>query len=136
MSSGFAGNYDHPSYITHQMDNLGKSTAGSAGTSLQVAYPSNVRIRNAAFVVNTAGSTVTAAVSLYASNQAATTTTLLGTLTLGTSTANTVTTIGDLNYALANTNFIFLKNSADSAIVVTPTLEVHIDPNSGTWSGP
>ena len=136
MSSGFAGNYDHPSYITHQMDNLGKSTAASAGTSLQVAYPSNVRIRNASFVVNTAGLTATAAVSLYASNQAVTTTTLLGTLTLGTSTANTVTTIGDLNYALTNTNFIFLKNSADSAIVVTPTLEVHIDPNGGTWSGP
>ena len=128
------GNYDHPSYITRQMDNLGATTAAANGTSLMGAYPMDVRLRRITALVKTAGAT--AGAYIYPMILTGTVTTTLGTLTMGTSTANTVVQLADVNTLLPTGSLLFMKNGTDTANVDIMTIELHGDPVTGTWTGP
>ena len=98
------GNYDHPSYLTRQYDFIGKTTAGanSLQTALYAAYPNAIRLRNAAALVNVAGTSATTGnavqvlcigtctqISTAGVQTVGTGTTTLGSIVLGTSAANT-----------------------------------------------
>ena len=128
------GNYDHPSYITRQMDNLGATTAGANGTSLITVYPMDERIRRISAVVLTAGAT--AGTYLYPMILTGTTTTTLGTMTMGTSTANTVVQLADVNTLLPTSSLLFVKNGTDATGKSSVTVELHGDPTTGTWGAP
>ena len=124
-----AGNYTHPSYLTRQQINLGKSVAGNAGTSCYFSTPvSNFRVRNVAAIVQTAGTSVT------------TCTVLNGTASIGTiaitsaAAAGSVFTSGDLNTTVTAGTALSLKNGTDATSVVQVVAEIYLDP-AATWTG-
>lgn len=125
------GGYDHPSYITHQMVHLGKTTAGASGVK-RFSFPSAVRLRNASAVVETAGTSDTAGNLLIFKNG----TTSIGQIQLGSSTAGVVGTSGDLNSALAAGSVFSITNGTDATGVASAAVELTIEPNGGTWSAP
>lgn len=129
------GPYDHPSYLTRQMLNIGRTVAGSAGTSplIWFAFPNAVRARTLTAVVGTAGTATTATLTLQ--NVSGTTTTSIGVLTLSTATVNQVVTSSDLNTTLAAGSLNYLLNGADTVAVANVFLQYHIDPTTGTWTG-
>lgn len=128
------GNYDHPSYITRQMDNLGATTAGANGTSLVSGYPMDERLRRFTATVLTAGTT--AGTYLYPMIITGTTTTTLGTMTMGTSAANTVVQLADVNTLLPTGSVLFMKNGTDATGKSIVVIELHGDPTTGTWGAP
>ena len=127
-------NYNHPSYITRQMEFLGATTAGANGTSLVQAAPTAMRVRRATTVVKTAGTASTAAVNVISLN--GTTTSTLGSVTVGTAAANTVFNIADMNFALAAGALLYFTNGADATGVSNVMIEWHLDPNGGQWNTP
>jgi hypothetical protein len=125
MAATSQGAYDHPSYITRQQLFIGRTVAGAAGTSCQVGFPvSTMRIRNVAFTVITANTSVT------------TNTVLAGTASIGTivvtsaAAANTISTSGDLNYTLTQGTALSIKNGTDATGVGSIMVECSIDPAS------
>ena len=137
------GNYDHPSYLTRQQINLGKTTAGSAGTTILYSPTvSNMRIRQVAAAVvvagtNTGANTSAGSVTLfaYSTNTGATGTASIGIITPGANARLTPASLsGDLNYTL-NTGFVLgAVNGTDAQLSVQLTAEMYIDPSS-TWTG-
>jgi hypothetical protein len=127
------GNYDHPSYLTRQMEVLGKTTAGASGTSLPFSFPVDIRARQLSVVVATAGTTAGAKVNLISLN--GTTTTTVGSVATSTSTANTVLTSTDMNTIVTAGSLMYLTNGTDATSVAYASLHFHVDP-SGTWVGP
>lgn len=129
------GNYDHPSYLTRQMFNIGRTVAGSAGTTAGIffSFPFAIRARQLQAVVGTAGTATGAAVSLV--HVSGTTTTTDGTLTLSTNTANSVLTSTDFNATIPANSLCYLLNAADTVVVANVGLHYHIDPTTGTWTG-
>lgn len=142
------GPIDHPSYLTRQQIFLGKSVAGSGGTSCTFATPtSNLRVRNLTAVVVTAGTSAgtghkaviqvvgTCTTSANQANGTASTgTTVLATLTLSSAAANAVATTGDLNVTLNAGAVIQAINGTDVTGVYNLVAEGYIDPLS-TWTG-
>lgn len=123
------GAYTHPSYLTRQQINLGKSTAGASGTSCYFSTPvSNFRVRNVAAIVQTAGTSVT------------TNTILNGTTSIGTivvtsaAPAGSVFTSGDLNATVTSGTALSFKNGTDATCVVQVVAECYLDP-SAVWTG-
>jgi tellurite resistance protein TehA-like permease len=125
MAATSQGAYDHPSYITRQQIFLGRTIAGAAGTSCQVGFPvSAMRIRNIAFNVITANTSVT-------TNTVLAGTTSIGTIVVGSAAAvNSVSTSGDLNYTLAQGTVLSIKNGTDATGVGSIMVECAIDPAS------
>lgn len=125
------GPVDHPSYITHGMISLGRTTAGNANVS-RFSFPSAIRVRNFSATVITAGTSDTAGHLLIIKNG----TSSIGAIILGSSTANAVATSGDLNSTLAVGSVLSITNGTDATGVASVTFESHIDPTTGTWNGP
>lgn len=126
-----SGNYDHPSYLTRQMVTLGKSVAGANGTSCYKAFPTaNMRIRNVAAVVVTAGTSSGSGHQAIILNG----TTSIGSIALGTSAIGSVSTSGDLNTTINAGTAISVKNGTDATGVYDIVAEMYIDPASG-WTG-
>ena len=128
------GQYDHPSYITRQMDNLGVTTSGANGTSLRVAYAPTMRLRRVQCVVQVAGTATTNQVNII--NLNGTTTTTVGSVVLSTSAVNTVVAGTDFNYTVPTGSLLYVTNGADATGVTGVTYEVHLDPLLGTWGAP
>ena len=126
-----AGPYDHPSYLTRQMIPLGKSVAGANGTSCYKAFPTaNMRIRNVAAVVVTAGTSATSGNKCILLNG----TTSIGEIVLGTSAAGVIGTSGDINATITAGTTLSCKNGTDATGVYDVVAEMYIDPASG-WTG-
>lgn len=131
------GNYDHPSYITRQMLNLGNTTAGAGGTSARRQFPWPIRVRSIVAGVVTAGTVVGtgvgaagACVSLLNNGTAIGTSTVV----LSTNAAGVFGTAGDMNFTLAAGNTLSVVNGTDATLVANVGVEWHIDP-SATWLG-
>lgn len=139
------GAYDNPSYLTRQQIVLGVTTAGANGSSLltPLSPTSAIRVRNAAAVVITSGSSSTTGAQVIFGcvgtctqfgttgvGTVGTATTTLGTIALGTSTVGVVATSGDLNVTINQGAYIYCKNGTDATEVARVILEAHIDPNS------
>lgn len=125
------GNYDHPSYITHQMICMGVTKAGN-GAIQQIGFPSTVRVRNIAAAVVTAGTTTGAASGLTIKNG----TSSVGFIGLSTSAAGVVATSGDLNTTIVAGSALSFTNGVDATVVATVTAELYLDPVLGTWNAP
>lgn len=144
------GPIDHPSYLTRQQNALGLVASGGSKTQQLFAAPaSNIRFRNAAVLVNTAGTGATATLALFAvgtgtqfpaaGSTSTTTTTFTTTLTLGTATASTsaagtVLTLGDLNFTLNQGGRLVAVTGADATFQAGVNVESYVDPLS-TWTG-
>lgn len=128
------GNYDHPSYIARQMDNLGVTTAGANGTSIMATYPMDMNVRRMSALVVTAGTT--AGAFLYPMIFTGTTTTTLGTITLTTNTANSVIQLADVNTLIPTGSLFGFKNGTDATGKAIMTVEIHGNPLTGTWAAP
>lgn len=142
-----AGPYDHPSYLTRQSITLGATTAGANGTSQTHTFPNQMRVRNVAAIVRTAGTSATTGnqvivgvvgtctqIGTNGTNTIGTATTTLGTIALGTSTALSTGTSGDLNTVLNAGAVLYLKNGTDATGVADVVGELHVDP-SAVWVG-
>jgi hypothetical protein len=130
------GNYDHPSYVARQMDNLGPVTAGANGTSLVGGYPMDMRLRRMSATVVTAGTSAGAGNAIYPMILTGTVTTTLGTFTMGTLAANTVVALPDVNTLLPTGSLFFAKNGTDATGKSILVAEMHGDPLTGTWGTP
>lgn len=141
------GNYDHPSFLTRQQISLGKSVAGANGTGCIKGFPaSNIRIRNIAAAVVTAGTSAGAGheALIYCLGTCTTTTTgvgtqgtgttALGTCTIGTSSVGQVLTTGDVNAIINQGSIIFAKNGTDATGVYDLVAEAYLD-QSASWTG-
>lgn len=149
------GNYDHPSYLTRQQINLPKTTAGAGGTSLGAIFGiSNIRLRNAAGVVATAGTVGTGASgeaiiqalgtgiiqypNVGGTNALSTSTGVvtLGTIGFGTGalTKNFMATTGDMNALLPAGSQLFVVGGTDATIVSQVQIEAYVDAQA-TWTG-
>jgi hypothetical protein len=121
------GNYDHPSYLTRQMVQLGRTTAGATGTSAYFGAVSNFVVRKVALTVQIAGTAAT------------TSTVLSGTTSIGTiaitsaAVAGTVFTSADLNTLVTAGNALSIKNGADATHVVQAVAEAYLDVQA-TWT--
>ena len=129
------GNYDHPSYLTRQMFQIGRTVAGAAGTNatLFFSFPFQFRARQLVAVVGTVGTNSTAGSNLvYVSG---TTTTTAGSVLTGTSTAGSVVVGTDMNATIPANSLCYIQNAGTDALQVNSlALHWHIDP-AGTWVG-
>jgi len=130
-----SANYDHPSFITRQMESFGKTTAGASGTSVLAVYPTAMRVRRVSASITTVGTSsgAGAALGLYAYDGTTTTTASATLFTLGSSTVNTMFTSADLNFAVPAGGMLFAKNGTDASSVVNLTAEIHLDPTTASW---
>jgi hypothetical protein len=128
------GNYDHPTYITRQMDSAGLTTVGNGGTSLTQGFPMDIMFRGFSAAVVTAGTT--AGMTLTAYSLVGTVTTSLAAVTLTTSVANTVVTSPDPNALIPAGGLLFYKNGTDATGKANITQTFHGSPSSGTWGAP
>jgi hypothetical protein len=127
-------NYDHPTFITRQMDNLGKTTAGASGTSLITAYPTAVRLHRVAVAVASQGTSAGVAVNVI--NLSGTTTTTAAAIALSSATATvgyTSVTAGDLNFSIPAGSITYITNGTDATGVSSVTLELTLDPTLASW---
>src|SRR5271168_2480929 len=142
------GNYDHPSYLTRQVNDLDVNTAGSAGVSAAASYVSNMRLRKAIDLVRvagTSGTTGTARRLIYVGTSVqgftgtalttTTTTATLGSVSVGTSAALTLTTYADMDALLYAGGYLAVQNGTDATGTGKTYLEMYLDP-SATWTGP
>jgi len=129
------GNYDHPSYITRQMNDC-ITVAGASGTTVLAAYPMDVNIRRLSAAVLTAGTSAGAGNAIYPMILNGTTTSTLGTFTLGTLTANSVVQLPDVNTLLPTGSILFFKNGTDATGKAALGIELHGNPLTGTWGTP
>jgi hypothetical protein len=149
------GNYDHPSYLTRQQIAFPKTTAGATGTSAPLLFGiSNVRLRNAAGVVVTAGTVGTGASgeaiikaqgtgiiqypNVGGTNALSTSTGVvaLGTIGFGTGALTQwfTSTSGDMNAFLPAGSQLFVVGGTDATITSQVTVEAYLDP-AATWTG-
>lgn len=124
-----SGPYDHASYLTRQQIRLGKTTAGASGTSAYAAFPaSNMRIRNIAAVVVTAGTSTNNTLTVLNGTSS------VGAIVLSTNAIGSIGTSGDLNITVGTNTTLSIKNGADATGVAEVVAEGYVDPASG-WTG-
>lgn len=162
MASGFI---NHPAFLTRQVLTVTNiSTAGAntvQGATSGIAFPYDVRLRNAVATVQTAGTSAGSGAQViiycpgtsvqfpdqpvaYASLTSPggdilavttnTTTTTLGSIALGTSVAGSVAIAGDLNVRIPAGEKILVKNGTDATSKYSLTIEFHLDPVTSTWT--
>lgn len=127
-------NYNHPSYITRQMETFGKTTAGANGTSPMSSYPTAVRVRRMSAVVTAAGTSPVSGAFLQPYAYDGTTTyTASASIATGSSVANSVVTVADLNFYVPANAVFYVKNGTDATAAAIVTAEIHLDPTNGSW---
>ena len=126
MSGTQTGGYDNASYLTRQQIKLGKTVAGSNGTSCYNGFPvSNMRLRTLAATVVVPGTATAAALTILAGTSS------IGSIVLGTAATGTVRATTDLNYTLVQGTALSFQNAGDATFVAEVIGEMHIDPQSG-----
>jgi|SRR6185437_15641391 len=128
-------NYNHPSFITRQMDNLGKTTAGASGTSCLTAYPTAMRLHRIGVVVTAAGTSTGVSLNAYALSGTTTTTAMATALALSSATATAGYSVvtSDLNFAIPAGATFFTVGGTDATAVQNVTLEMTLDPTTASW---
>ena len=127
-------NYNHPSYITRQMEICGKTTAGASGTTLLGGFPTAMRVRRMSALVTVAGtSAVTGAFLQPYAYDGTSTYTATGSIATGSSAVNAVVTSADLNFLVPANAALYVKNGTDASAVAIVTAEIHLDPTNGSW---
>lgn len=127
-------NYNHPSYITRQMETFGKTTAGASGTSVLAGYPTAMRVRRMSAAIAVAGtSPVTGAFLQPYAYDGTTTYTASASIATGSSAVNSVVTAQDLNFYVPANSILFVKNGTDASAAAIVTAEIHLDPTNGSW---
>lgn len=124
--------YDHPAYLTRVPINMGRTTAGAAGTTGAQIMPWPMRIHGGMAIVNTAGTStgsghrVDIMVGTASMGQIA-----LGTATIG---ASAISTGADMNILAPAGVAIYLRNGTDATGVATVTLDATLDVQA-SWAG-
>ena len=127
-------NYNHPSYITRQMETYAKTTPGASGTSVLGGFPTAMRIRRMSAAVTTAGtSAVTGAFLQPYAYDGTSTFTATGSIATGSAAINAVVTSPDLNFLVPANAILFVKNGTDASAGAIVTAEMHLDPTNGSW---
>jgi hypothetical protein len=136
-------NYDHPSFLTRQFMDAFVTTAGNGAVSGGVAFPWDVRIRNAIATVRTAGTatgnqvqilTIGTSYTLTATGTTTNTgTTTVGSIVLGTQAAYATGTSGDLNCRIQQGCVVALKNGTDATGVAYVGIDAYLDPATASW---
>jgi hypothetical protein len=127
------GPYDHPSFLVPQFFNVGRTTAGNAGTNvaLQFSFPYAIRPRQLTALVGTVGTDTLSGYQLV--SVSGTTTTTQGSLTTGTSTAASVGTSTLMAGTIPAGALCYIKNGGTDALAVASVGLVYtLDPGA-TW---
>lgn len=124
------GNYDHPSYLTRQQLQFGRTVAGAGGTSIRTTFPSAMRIRSVTCGVVTAGTVAGAAAGIVIQQDG----TAKGTIGLSTNIAGVFGTATGLNFTVPAGGTFAIVNGTDATFVGIVSAEAHLDPST-TWTG-
>lgn len=133
-------NYDHPSFITRQMEYIGVTSAGNAAVSFKVPTVTAMRLRRFAVTVAAAGTSTGAAINIISvglnGTSTTTTTVTAGTLTLSTATVGAVLVSTDCNYTMPVGAYFAFQNGTDATATGSVLVEFHLDPLLATFSNP